>query len=120
MRNKNGGFVRIAMTDKPSELGGAWWAKNLEDVDREIVRLSTICNVRILDPDVIERVLKNDHSACGSKNRIAFKKLTGAVTMHYHVREKARGAVGEAVTAALIAEIVDSLRQKFGEELGGS
>ena len=107
------------MSDKPSELGGGWWAKNLDDVDREIARLATICNVRILDPGVIERVLKNDDSDCGSKNSIAFNKLRSTLMMHYHVREKTRGAVGEAVTAALIAEIVKSLRQKFGEKLGG-
>jgi hypothetical protein len=106
------------MSDRPSELGGAWWANNLEEVDREIVRLAAICNVRILDPGVIARVLKNDESVCGSKNPIAFKKLASAVSMHYHVREKARGAVGEAVTAALVAEIVESLRQKFGAKLG--
>ena len=108
------------MNDKPSELSGTWWAKNLEEVDREIVRCAAICNVRILDPGVIERVLQNDASVCGSKNPVAFKKLISAMKMHYHVREQARGAVGEAVTAALIAEIVESLRQKFGQQLGGT
>jgi hypothetical protein len=43
------------MTDKQSNLGTAWWAKNLDDVDREVARLATICNARILDPGVIER-----------------------------------------------------------------
>ena len=28
------------MSDKPSELGGGWWAKNLESVDREVARLA--------------------------------------------------------------------------------
>ncbi len=107
------------MSDKPSELGAGWWAKNLDDIDREIAKLATICNVRILDPGVIERVLKNDESVCGSKNPIAFKKLITAMTMHYHVREKARGVLGEAGTAAIVADIVTSLRQKFGEKLGG-
>ncbi len=107
------------MSNSPSDFGGAWWAKNLADIDREIVRLATICNVRILDPGVIERVLRHDESACGAKNPIAFKKLDDALMMHYHVREKARGIVGETVTAALIAEIVESFRQKFGKQLGG-
>lgn len=106
------------MSDGPSDFGGAWWEKNLEDVDREIARLAMICDVRILDPGVIERVLRRDESVCGSSNAIAFKKLNGALMMHYHVREKARGAVGETLTAALVAEIVESLRQKFGDKLG--
>ena len=107
------------MSDRPSELRGGWWAKNLDEIDREIARLAAICNVRILDPGVIERVLKNDDSVCGSKNPIAFNKLTSAMKMHYHAREKARGVLGEAGTAALVADIVESLRQKFGDKLGG-
>ena len=106
------------MTDKASELGGGWWAKNLDEVDREVARLATICNVRILDPGVIERVLKNDASVCDSKNAIAFDKLRSALMMHYHVREKAIGAIGEAGTARVVAEIVESLRKRFGEKLG--
>ena len=68
---------------------------------------------------MIERVLKNDESVCGSKNPMAFNKLTSAMKMHYHAREKARGVLGEAGTAALVADIVESLRQKCGEKLGG-
>ena len=107
------------MSDKPSELSGSWWAKNLDDVDREIARLATICNVRILDPGVIERVLHDDASVCGSRNPLAFGKLRDALMMHYHVRDKALGALGEAGTARVVAEIVESLRKRFGDRLGG-
>ena len=106
------------MSDKPTELRGGWWAKNLDDVDREVARLATICNVRILDPGVIERVLENDASVCGSSNPIAFGKLRNALLMHYHIREKAVGALGEAGTARVIADIVENLRQRIGGRLG--
>ena len=46
------------MSDKPSELGAACWSKNLDEIDREVARVATICNVRILAPGIIERVLK--------------------------------------------------------------
>lgn len=107
------------MSDKPSDLGSAWWAKNLEDIDREIARLATICNVRILDAGIIERVLNNDSSVCGSQNEIAFGKLRNALMMHYHERGKAVGALGESGTASVLAEIVEGLRKRFGERLGG-
>ena len=106
------------MTKGQSDLGAGWWAKNLDDVDREIARLATICNVRILDPGVIERVLENDASVCGSSNPIAFGKLRNALMMHYHIREKAVGALGEAGTARVIADIVENLRQRIGGRLG--
>src|SRR5439155_20714541 len=110
--------VSQAMSDAPTELRGGWWAKNLDDVDREVARLATICNVRILDPGVIERVLENDASVCGSSNPIAFGKLRNALMMHYHIREKAVGALGEAGAARVIAAIVEDLRRRIGDRLG--
>ena len=108
------------MTDKPSELGSAWWTKNLADVDREVARLATICDVRLLDAGVIERVLHNDDSVCGTRNKAAFAKLRNALMMHYHVRDKAVTAMGEAVTAEVIAQIVENIRKRLGNKLGGN
>jgi hypothetical protein len=102
-----------------TNLRGTWWAKNLDDVDREVARLATICNVRILDPGVIERVLHNDASVCGSSNPVAFGKLRTALMMHYTVRGKAVEAMGEAATRELVDEIVGKLRERIGERLGG-
>jgi hypothetical protein len=107
------------MTDKQSNLGTAWWAQNLDDVDREVARLATICNVRILDPGVIERVLENDSIVCGSSNAPAFEKLRSALMMHYHIRDRAVGAVGETQTALIIADIVERLKKRIGKRLGG-
>jgi hypothetical protein len=107
-----------AMSDA-SGLGSAWWAKSLNEVDREIARLATICNVRILDVGVIERVLKNDASVCGSKNAIAFEKLRTTLMMHYHVRDRAVDSLGEAATRKLVETIVAKLRERIGERLGG-
>ena len=68
---------------------------------------------------VIERVLQNDSSVCGSKNPLAFDKLRNALKLHYHLREEAVGQLGEVKTQMLIAEIVERLRARIGERLGG-
>lgn len=107
------------MSDDKSNLGAGWWAKNLEDVDREVARLALLCKVRLLDPGVIERVVKNDASVCGTANKPAFDKLRTALMMHYHVRDRAVGAMGEAATAEVIADIVANIRTRFGDKLGG-
>ena len=107
------------MSDKPNEFGGTYWGKNLDEIDREVARLASICNVRILDPGVIERVLQKDSSVCGSKNPLAFDKLRHALMMHYHLREEAVSQIGEAKTQVLIAEIVERLRARIGDRLGG-
>ncbi len=108
------------MTKGQSDLGAGWWAKNLDDVAREVARLATICNVKILDPGVIEKVLQNDASVCGSSNQAAFAKLRSALTMHYHVRGKAAGVIGEANTSKVIAEIVERIKKQTGDRLGGA
>ena len=107
------------MSEKTSELGGGWWGKNLEDVDREVARLASICKVRLLDPGVIQRVLDNDATVCESSNPTAFAKLRQALMMHYHVRNKAVGAMGETATQDVINEIVANLKKRLGKQLGG-
>ena len=103
-----------------TNLGTTWWARGLDQVDHEIARLATICDVRILDPGVVERVLHNDASVCGTKNPLAFDKLRTVLMMHFHVRDKAVASLGEAQAQALINQIVESLRERIGERLGGT
>jgi hypothetical protein len=104
--------------DKTSQLGAHFWAKNLDSLDREIARLALLCNVRLLDPGVIERVLKNDASVCGTKNDIGFRKMRDILLMHYKLREQAVSSLGEAQTMALVQSIVQNLRATFGDKLG--
>ena len=106
------------MTQRDSEHGAAWSSQNLEEVDREVARLAMLCRVRILDPGVIERVLRNDTSVCGTANQLAFDKLRNALQMHYHLRASAAGTLGEAKTAALVTRTVERLRARFGGQLG--
>ena len=81
--------------------------------------MSVLCNVRILHPGVIERVLRNDATVCGTANPIAFEKLRNALLMHYHVRDSTAGAIGATQTTLLVNEIVERLRKRIGKQLGG-
>ncbi len=96
-----------------------YWATKFEDIAREIARLASICNVRILDTGVIERVLRNDASVCGMQNKAAFDKLRGLLMMHYSVRDDALEALGDEKTRLLVESIVMSLRKQIGDRLGG-
>jgi hypothetical protein len=91
----------------------AWWAENLEELDREIARLATLCQVKILDPGVVARVLQKDASACGTDNPRAFARLHDLVKMHLALREKSVGAVGRLHTAAIEDHIVERLAKSF-------
>lgn len=103
------------MNKPKSDLPAVWWAHNLEEIDREIARLATLCRVRVLDPGVIERVLHKDASVCGSSNAIAFKKLRDMLMLHFAIRQKSADAVGQAQTAEIEQYVIESLKKSFPE-----
>jgi hypothetical protein len=106
------------MTEQQDYRQIAWWAKNIDELDREIGRLCAICQVRILDPSVIERVLKKDASVCGTPNPIAFAKLHDMLVFYFAMRKKSVDAIGELQTEQIEAHVVEELRNRFADVLG--
>ena len=94
------------------------WAENLEEVDREIARMATICQVSILQPGVVRRVLQNDASVCGSPNSLGFRKLRDMLLLHFAIREKLADSFGQALTAGIEGYIVARLRKVFRDLQG--
>ncbi len=95
-------------------------SRHLGEIDLEIARLASICKVPLLDPGVIERVLHNDPTVCGSSNARAFDKLRQLLMMHYTVRDRVVGTLGEPETQQIVREIVEQLRHRIGDKLGGA
>jgi transcriptional regulator with AAA-type ATPase domain len=96
----------------------AWWANNIDELDREIGRLCALCQARILDPGVIERVLKKDASVCGTPNPMAFAKLRDMVMFYFAMRKRSVNAIGQVETAQIEAHVVEELRCRFADLLG--
>ena len=101
------------MPTQTHDLPSGWWLHNLDEIDREIARLATLCEVRILDPGVIERVLHKDASVCGSSNAIAFKKLHDMLMLHFAIRQKSAEVIGQAETAEIERYVIDRLKKSF-------
>ena len=106
------------MAEREDDLQVAWWLKNIDELDREIGRLCLLCQVRILDPGIIERVLKKDASVCGTSNPLAFAKLHDMLLFYFANRKKAVEAVGQVETAQIEAHVVEQLRNRFADLLG--
>lgn len=104
------------MADK---LQQEWWGHQLDAVMEEIARAAWICDVKLLNPGVIEAVLHNDDSVCGSRNEAAFKKLRDLLMMGFVVREKAFDKLGATEADAVITELREKLKLRFGGKLGG-
>jgi hypothetical protein len=106
------------MTQQQDHRQIAWWVENIDELDREIGRLCAICQVRILDPGVIERVLRKDTSVCGTPNPTAFAKLHNMLMFYFAIRERSVDAVGELQTEQIEAHVVEQLRSRFADLLG--
>jgi hypothetical protein len=106
------------MPPQPDQLQIAWWAKNIDELDREIGRLCALCQVRILDPGVIERVLRKDASVCGTSNPLAFAKLHDMLLFYFAIRKESVEALGQVQTAQIEAHVVEQLRRRFADLLG--
>jgi len=98
----------------------AWWTKNLDELDREIARLAMLCDVRILDPGVVERVVHNDASVCGTANPSAFAKLHGLVVMHFLIRNRSVEALGQVQTTAIERYVIERLTKAYGHLAKGT
>ena len=107
------------MSDKKRDaVRTGFWGGQLSEVDKEIARLASICDVKILDAGVIQRVIANDATVCGKSNQLAFDKLRTALLIHYAVMEKSFDRMGVDETRKMVDVIVAKLRERFGDTLG--
>ena len=93
----------------------AVWKRHLEGIANELLRLSIACDVRLREPGVVERILRDDATVCGRNNPEAFRKLRNLVMATYDSLGKSIDRIGpedtkmirDAITAR-IAELRDS------------
>ena len=91
----------------------ALWAEDLDELDREIARLALVCQVRILDRGVLQRILRKDASVCGTDNPRAFAKLHELLKLHLALRERSLETLGQAKTMAIEDYVIERLKKSF-------
>jgi hypothetical protein len=92
------------------------WSRHLDAIGDELVHLSIACDVRLRDPGVIERILKNDDSDCGTKNPIGFRKLRSLLMATFSSVNKAVDRIG----ADELKVITDGIIERLDKRRGGS
>ena len=97
----------------------ARWQHQFSEVDREIMKMASICGVDMLDRTQLRRTLENDSSVCSRANPAAFEKLHTLLKAHYLLRERAAGALGEQGAQQAIDEAVAELVAKFNAARSG-
>mgnify|MGYP003390157167 CR=1 FL=1 len=64
--------------DEKPDYRHARWLKHFDEIDREIAQLAAVCNIQILDPGVIERVLQQtrwNRKEAAERLQISYKAL---------------------------------------------
>jgi len=94
------------------------WVRHLDAIGDELMRLSIACDLRLREPGVIDRILKNDETVCGTKNPIGFRKLHSLVKATFSSVNKAIDRIGSEETKLITAAIIERLDQR--RALGGT
>jgi len=94
------------------------WVRHLDAVGDELMRLSIACDLRLRDPGVIDRILRNDETVCGTKNPIGFRKLQSLVKATFSSVNKSIDRIGPEETKLITAAIIERLDKR--RALGGT
>ncbi len=86
------------------------WSRHLDGIAEELMRLAIACDLRLRDPGVIERILRNDETVCGRKNPRAFDKLRKLLMATYDSLGKAIDRIGPGETRRIADAIAERLR----------
>lgn len=88
------------------------WSRHLDGIAEELLKLAIACDVRLRDPGVVERILKNDETVCGRKNPRAFDKLRKLLMATYDSLGKAIDRIGPAESRKITEAIVERMRER--------
>jgi hypothetical protein len=85
------------------------WVRHLDGIADELMRLSIACDLRLRDPGVVERILKNDETVCGTRNPVGFQKLQHLLKATFDSVNKSIGRIGPDETQQIINAITERL-----------
>ena len=92
--------------------------QELEALDMEIVRCAVICQVRLFDPGVLNRVLDNNEQVCGQYHPTAFQSLRGLLYLHFDMQRQLTQTYGADDAEHIIRRVYAYLRPRIGDQLG--
>lgn len=67
--------------------------------------LTIACNIPLDQPNLWERILKNDNSVCGRKNDVAFEQIRMHLMALFPLQDEAVDEIGAQATKEVLAEV---------------
>ena len=96
------------------------WQRHLDAIGEELLHLSIACDVQLRDPNVIDRILKNDETVCGTRNPIGFHKLRNLIMATFNSLNKAIDRIGPDEVKMITDDIRDWADRRRALGKGGS
>lgn len=91
-----------------------WIGHQFDELGVEIVRAARLCDITLDQPSVVERIIKNDATVCGTDNPTQFTKLRGLLMLAL----KLQGTSFEILGPQETMEIADQVRNRIRAHLG--
>lgn len=88
------------------------WERHFDGIADELLHLAVTCDVRLSEPGVIERILKNDASVCGRSNDRSFRNMHNLLVAYYKSIGKAVERIGPKETK----KIIDAMSARMEEQ----
>jgi hypothetical protein len=79
-------------------------------------RLCVVCDIKMLEPGIGERVLKGDQSVCGRNDPKVFEKLRQHLMAYCHVEERAIKRLGADDVRIMLDDVRASIARLRGED----
>ena len=94
-----------------SESRHTYWSRQIDSLATEISRLCVVCDIKMLEPGIAERILKGDQSVCGRRNPEVFEKIRRHLMAFFQVEEKAIHRLGADEVKKILDEVRASLER---------
>jgi len=91
-----------------------WIGTQFDEMGVEIVRAARLCHITLDQPNVVERIIRNDATVCGTPNPAQFTKLRGLLMLALHLQDLGFERLGPQETL----EIADQVRNRIRAHLG--
>lgn len=104
------------MRDASRPEAAVWYGDKFDDIDGELAKYVAVCGLDLLDPRIVDRVLRGDRRICCELSDMAYAKMRHLLMMHFIVRSEAVQVLGELHTRTLIREVLARLRARVAPE----
>jgi hypothetical protein len=86
-----------------------YWSRQIDAVAREVSKLSVACDIKILEPGLVDRILDNDDGVCGRKNPETFQEIRRLLMGLFLIEDRAVKRIGAEETKAIRDQVLAAI-----------